>query len=101
MLPLCYAAPRELICLANQVSLSGSLQVFKERKWLGNISYKNGRFEFGQTRSYSEAEDLPKYFAEVLSEAGKIVAGAAKAAQKIPVPDQVRVDRFLVTSFLL
>ena len=66
------------------------LQVFKERKWLGNISYKDGRFEFRQTRQpHFEAADLPKYFSEVLADAEKIVAGAAKAAQKIPVPDQV------------
>lgn len=45
------------------------LQVFKERKWLGNISYKNGVFEFLQETSSvvgSEDENFPKSFSEIL-----------------------------------
>jgi hypothetical protein len=68
-------------------------QVFKERKWIGNISYKNGFFEFGQARapdeSGAESGYFPKTFPEVLEEAKRVAAGAAKAANKIPVPDQV------------
>ena len=69
------------------------LQVFKERKWLGNISYKNGVFEFLQDSGGGgdgEDENFPKIFSQILDDARNIVAAAAKAAQKIPVPDQVR-----------
>lgn len=70
-------------------------QVFKERKWIGNISYKNGFFEFLQEKSSDvviEEEKFPKSFADVLEEARKTVAAAAKDAQKIPVPDQVNTN---------
>jgi hypothetical protein len=36
-------------------------QVFKERKWIGNISYKNGFFEFGQARAPDESEFLTRF----------------------------------------
>ena len=68
-----------------------SFQVFKERKWLGNISYRNGRFEFSQTSDKEENENVPHTFDQILDKARTIAANAAKAAQKIPVPDQVKI----------
>ncbi len=77
--------------LATKTLLTSNIyfQVFKERKWLGNISYQNGSFEFSQTSG--KEENVPQTFDQILDEARTIAANAAKAAQKIPVPDQVKI----------
>eukprot|EP00095_Tigriopus_kingsejongensis_P008560 snap_masked-scaffold548_size139981-processed-gene-0.14 protein:Tk08560 transcript:snap_masked-scaffold548_size139981-processed-gene-0.14-mRNA-1 annotation:"PREDICTED: uncharacterized protein LOC100175538" len=63
---------------------------FKERKWLGNISYSSGQFQFlskgaKEDNPTPEAQDFP----EVLEQAFKVIAIQAQAvANKQNVPDQ-------------
>ena len=69
-------------------------QVFRERRWLGNISYENGRFSY-DPRSNEEISatldiDNCHYdnFEKVMINAHQIVSEAPKIAQKLQVPDQ-------------
>ena len=69
-------------------------QVFRERRWLGNISYASGKFSYDSRSS----EELPNHsdiknssiddFESVLNNAYQIVIEAPKVAQKLQVPDQ-------------
>ena len=58
---------------------------YRERKWLGNISYASGKFEFRQKNSASR-RDLD--FKGVLSEARSVLEEAKKRAAKRQVSDQ-------------
>jgi hypothetical protein len=80
-----------MLATSTLITSNISFQVFKERKWLGNISYQNGRFEFIKTSGKEENENVAQTFDQILDEARTIAANAAKAAQKIPVPDQVKM----------
>ena len=67
-----------------------SNQVFKERKWLGNISYTRGRFELLQEEEQVDKVDRDSVcdFDFVMAQAEKLVAEAASTAMKRQVPDQ-------------
>ena len=69
-------------------------QVFRERRWLGNISYANGQFSYDprsteELSTPSEAEKSSiNSFENILSSAHQIVLEAPKIGQKLQVPDQ-------------
>lgn len=60
-------------------------QVFKERRWLGHISYKSGAFLY---RDKNTSSNESKSLRDIRDEAGQVLADAEKAAQKLQVPDQ-------------
>jgi selenocysteine lyase/cysteine desulfurase len=68
-------------------------QVFRERRWLGNISYAKGKFSY-ENRIYentlikSDELNINSYFKEVLEDAKRLALEATKVAQKLQVPDQ-------------
>ncbi|CAB4061624.1 unnamed protein product [Lepeophtheirus salmonis] len=59
--------------------------VFKERKWLGNISYASGKFEYKPGKA--ELSVLNSKMDES-SDAETILSNAIKAASRLQVPDQ-------------
>ena len=60
---------------------------FKDRKWLGHISYKTGEFINRSTPSSKIEEELT-YYQSVMSQAHDLIRGAKAAALKAKVPDQ-------------
>merc|ERR1712012_949164 len=69
-------------------------QVFHERRWLGNISYENGRFSYDRRSNEEMSATLDidnchyDNFEKVMINAHQIVSEAPKIAQKLQVPDQ-------------
>jgi hypothetical protein len=66
------------------------LQVFKERKWLGNISYQTGLFEFYQKIPTEELVEVPA-LEDVLKKADSISSNALKSALKLHISDQTLI----------
>ena len=67
-------------------------QVFRERRWLGNISYSSGKFSYA-TRLNEELEvpsdsENSYNFESIIKDAHQIALEAPKIAQKLQVPDQ-------------
>lgn len=62
-------------------------QVFKDRKWLGSISYESGRFAFVQPKEVL-TDLLPTSFSECLQKAKEILAVTKKTAQRYHLADQ-------------
>ena len=60
-------------------------QVFKERKWLGNISLHQGQFLF--KHDFEEVASTLT-FREIMDKALELEKETAKAAQKLHIPDQ-------------
>ena len=58
---------------------------YRERKWLGNISYASGKFEFRQQSNTAARQDLN--FGSILSEARSVFGEAKKQASKRQVSD--------------
>ena len=61
---------------------------YRERKWLGNISYASGKFEFRQQRNHASntsTQDLT--FGSILSEARSVFEEAKKQASRRQVSD--------------
>ena len=58
---------------------------YRERKWLGNISYASGKFEFRQQSNTAARQDLN--FGSILSEARSVFEEAKKQASKRQVSD--------------
>lgn len=63
-------------------------QAFKERKWLGSISYSEGKFSYKKTGDEDTVEECPADYQEVLSKAGIAYDTALKAALRAPTADQ-------------
>ena len=66
-------------------------QIFRDRRWLGNISYSGGAFSYISTQD----EDISRQsytqdfsFKSVMENAKLLIDEAPKAAQKLQVPDQ-------------
>ncbi|KAL3233994.1 hypothetical protein MRX96_022751 [Rhipicephalus microplus] len=59
-------------------------QVFKDRRWLGSVSYKEGKFVY----RVLERENTFFSFQDVLNDASLIFEGATKAAHRAQLADQ-------------
>ncbi|XP_067119724.1 uncharacterized protein [Centruroides vittatus] len=62
-------------------------QVFKDRKWLGSISYESGKFHFTQPKEVL-TNPLPASYQECLEKAREIFSVAKKTAQRYQLADQ-------------
>ena len=69
-------------------------QVFRERRWLGNISYSSGKFSYASRGSEDSSTKLDDEnnsiysYGETMKAAKQLVSEALKVAQKLQVPDQ-------------
>ncbi|CAN8006412.1 unnamed protein product [Ixodes hexagonus] len=68
-------------------------QVFKERKWLGSVSYKGGRFSYHVGEDEDSVSAHARSPREVLLDAERVYANAAKASlchvsSRAPLADQ-------------
>lgn len=68
---------------------------FKERTWLGNISYADGTFKFHDKFEKQQAtnenngdSDLDKDCSSILEKARRVFSDAKKEAGKKQIPDQ-------------
>lgn len=62
------------------------LQVYKDRKWLGNISYSSGCMQYKTNVNTCSKETLPQDYQSCLDKAKKLFKKAEK--MKYPLPDQ-------------
>ncbi|XP_064481977.1 uncharacterized protein LOC135394871 isoform X2 [Ornithodoros turicata] len=64
-------------------------QVFKDRRWLGSISYLEGKFSYkkGGTPE-DDIQGCPASYQEILLEARSVYDSATKAALRAPMADQ-------------
>lgn len=63
-------------------------QVFKDRKWLGSISYKEGKFSYKDVEEESSETSIDFSWQDVLNEANTILSNAEKAAHRAQLADQ-------------
>lgn len=63
-------------------------QVFKDRKWLGSISYKEGKFVYRDPEGESQRPGTDSSWQDVLNEASIIFGKADKAAHRAQLADQ-------------
>lgn len=63
-------------------------QVFKERKWLGSISYRTGKFSYHGSEDEDNFSACAKNPKEVLQKAEQVYANAAKVANRASLADQ-------------
>ncbi|XP_037506129.1 uncharacterized protein LOC119382491 [Rhipicephalus sanguineus] len=63
-------------------------QVFKDRRWLGSISYKEGRFVYRDPEGENERPSTAGSWQDVLNEASIIFEGATKAGLRAQLADQ-------------
>ncbi|XP_077518736.1 uncharacterized protein LOC144128846 [Amblyomma americanum] len=63
-------------------------QVFKDRKWLGSISYKEGKFSYREAEEEIEKLGFDTTWQDVLNEAKIFYEDAEKAAHRAQLADQ-------------
>ena len=59
-------------------------QVFKERKWLGNFNFDNGKVSFDHTKY----EELKESHSDILAKAHVLLKETTKVSSKLHLPDQ-------------
>ncbi|XP_037284800.2 uncharacterized protein LOC119177604 [Rhipicephalus microplus] len=63
-------------------------QVFKDRRWLGSVSYKEGKFVYRVLERENERPSPAGSWQDVLNDASLIFEGATKAAHRAQLADQ-------------